>query len=268
MVLFVAPTLLDVARESWSNDQGAHGPIVLATGIWLLVRELRSGSVRLQPGNALLSVLLLAPLLVVFCLARITGLLEVEAFAMYGALVAAAYSLWGRAVIKKLWFPIIYLMFIFPPPNTLFAEITQPIKIFISHFSVSVLRACGYQIVNSGVTIQIGEYQMLVAAACAGVNSLISLTALGLFYTYVRHSSNFIYMVFLIIFIIPIAIFANIVRILLLLLITYHFGEAAGQGFFHELAGLTMFATAFTLILAVDRLGASLVSNRAKRQAK
>ena len=107
---------------------------------------------------------------------------------------------------------------------------------------------------------------MLVAAACAGLNSLISLTALGLFYTYIRHRSSFVYMVFLSICILPISIIANLVRVLLLLLITYHFGEAVGQGFFHEFAGVSMFATALLCIFGLDWIAMSVLDLSTKRR--
>ena len=252
------PTLYNVARDSWSTEQGAHGPIVLLTGIWLLLRELNVNKPRIVPGSAILVVLLLAPTLIIYALARITGVVEIEGFAMYASLILATYGIWGGTLLKRIWFPLIYLLFVFPPPDTVFAMITQPIKIEISENAVAVLHQLGYPVAGSGVTIQIGQYQMLVAAACSGLNSLLSLTALGLFYSYVRHSSNFSFMTFLIMCIVPIAIFANFIRVLLLLLITYHFGEAAGQGFFHEMAGLSMFATALLSIFAVDWMGASL----------
>lgn len=252
------PTLYDVARDSWSTDQGAHGPIVLVTGIWLLVRELRSAPVPLAPGNGWLTAVLIVPGLLLFTAARISGIIEVEGFAMYACLILLTYCLWGSVVIKRAWFPLLYLLFIFPPPDTVFALLTQPLKILISQKAVAILYALNYPIAGSGVTIQIGQYQMLVAAACAGLNSLLSLTALGLFYTYIRHRSNFAYMVLLVCSILPIAIIANLVRVMLLLLITYHFGEAAGQGFFHEFAGLIMFATALLGIFLVDWLGSPL----------
>lgn len=252
------PTLYDVARNSWSTEQGAHGPIVLVTGIWLLQRELSVNKPRLAPGSAILTALLLVPTLIIYALARITGIVEIEGFAMYAALILVAYGLWGGALLARIWFPLIYMLFVFPPPDTVFAMITQPIKIEISENAVAVLHQLGYPVAGSGVTLQIGQYQMLVAAACSGLNSLLSLTALGLFYSYVRHSSNFAFMTFLIMCILPIAIFANFIRVLLLLLITYYFGEAAGQGFFHEMAGLSMFATALLSIFAIDWMGASL----------
>ena len=253
---FVFPTLYSVGRESWSTEQGAHGPIVLVTGIWLLVRDLSASKPFLERGSAILSALLLIPTLTIYTLTRITGIVEIEGFAMYASLILIAYSIWGGALLARIWFPLIYMLFVFPPPDTVFALITQPIKIGISQNVVALLHKLGYPVAGSGVTLQIGQYQMLVAAACAGLNSLLSLTALGWFYSYVRHSSNFSYMVFLVICILPIAIFANFVRVLLLMLITYYFGEAAGQGFFHEVAGLSMFATALVSIFVLDWLGA------------
>lgn len=252
------PTMYDVARISWSTEQGAHGPIVLVTGLWLLFRELRRAPLEVHPGSGLVTALLLVPCLIVYTLARIAGVIEIEGFAMYASLILIAYAFWGRTFFARIWFPLIYLLFVFPPPDTVFAMLTQPLKIMISQCAVSLLFWLGYPIAGSGVTIQIGQYEMLVAAACAGLNSLLSLTALGLFYTFIRHSSNFVYMVILVCCILPIAILANLVRVLLLLLITYYFGEAAGQGFFHEVAGLSMFATALIGIFLLDWLGTPL----------
>ncbi|WP_010160456.1 exosortase V [Sphingomonas sp. PAMC 26617] len=249
---FTVPTMLDVARESWGTEQGAHGPLVLATGIWLIVRERERITAVARPGSALLSFLLLVPLAIVFAVARITSIIEIESIAMYLSLIVVFYALCGGAAVRTIWFPLVYLLFVFPPPDSLFAALTQPLKIAISEWSVDILYLLGYPVAGSGVTIQIGQYEMLVAAACAGLNSLISLTALGLFYTYLRHSSNWRFMLLLVCCIVPIAILANLVRVLMLLLITYHFGEAAGQGFFHELAGMTMFITALLGIFLID----------------
>ena len=254
----VAPVMVNVARDSWGTEQGAHGPLVLAIGIWLLSREWASARQLARPGSAVLAAVLFAILIPLYVLARVTGTVEVEGASMYAMLLTAGLALWGRAALARVWFPLLFLLFVFPPPDTLFALLTQPLKIAVSGWAVSLLHLLGYPVAGSGVTIQIGQYEMLVAAACAGMNSLISLTALGLFYSYIRHSSNWRYMVFLVLCIVPAAVLANLVRVLLLLLITYHFGEAAGQGFFHELAGLTMFLIALAGIFVVDSLAAPL----------
>lgn len=250
--MFALPTMIDVARLSWSTEQGGHGPIVLAVTIWLIARngpELRAVARR---GSSIVTLALLIPLLLVYVTARVTSVIEIEGFSMYAVLLVVAYGLYGGAALRRISFPLFLLLFVFPPPDTLFAMITQPLKIAISQWAVSILRFLDYPIANSGVTIQIGQYQVLVAAACSGVNSLISLTALGLFYSYIRHRTDWIYMAILIAFIIPIAVVVNLMRVLLLLLITYNLGEAAGQGFFHDLAGITMFILALSAIILLD----------------
>jgi len=257
-VALALPTMLQVARDSWSTEQGGHGPLVLATGLWALWRELRAMKAEPRPGKLVPSLVGLAISLAIFILARITGILEIEAFAMYGALVTAAYLLVGPGVIRSIWFPLVYLAFTLPPPDSVVAAVTQPIKIAISSWAVSVLHALGYPIASSGVTIQIGQYQLLVAAACAGLNSIVTLTALCLFYVYLRHRSNAIAFVVISLAAIPVAIVSNFVRVLVLVLVTYHLGDAAAQGFVHDFAGLLMFAIALLTIFGVDKLAAPL----------
>src|SRR3546814_11608498 len=89
----------------------------------------------------------------------------------------------------------------------------------------------GYPIVRSGVSIYISQYQLLVEDACSGLQSLFSLLALGLFYVYLMHKSEWRYALLLALFIIPAAVFANFIRVVVIILITYYFGDEAGQGF-------------------------------------
>ena len=262
LAVLVLPTMFQVARDSWSTEQGGHGPLVLATGLWAVWRELKGTNVVRRPGNLVLGLLMLGVSLGVFVIARITGILEIEAFAMYGALISGVYVVQGPAVIRLIWFPLVYLAFTLPPPDTVVAAVTQPIKIAISSWAVTLLQAIGYPIASSGVTIQIGQYQLLVAAACAGLNSIVTLTALCLFYVYLRHRSNPVAFLVIALAAIPIAVVANFVRVLVLILMTYHLGDAVAQGFMHDFAGLLMFSVALFTIFAVDKAAAPLFSSR------
>jgi exosortase/archaeosortase family protein len=64
---------------------------------------------------------------------------------------------------------------------------------------------------------------------------------------------------------IPVALFANAVRVVGLLLITYYAGDAAGQGILHEAAGLFIFVVALTTLISIDRLLAPLLLRRERR---
>ncbi|WP_205481679.1 exosortase V [Sphingomonas arenae] len=260
--ILIVPTLIGVARFSWTTEQGGHGPIVLATGIWLLLREIKDAKVERAMPSPWLPAIGIAFFLSVFLIARITGILEIEAMAMYGALLLGIYLLVGGAFMRAIWFPLVYLALVLPPPDTVVAAVTQPIKIAISEWAVALLHGLGYPIASSGVNIYIAQFELLVAAACAGLNSIISLGAICLFYVYLRHRNNFVAFLLVSLAVIPVAIFSNFVRVIVLILITYYLGEAAAQGFLHDFAGLLMFSVALVTIFALDSLYGRIAARR------
>ncbi len=265
--LLILPTMYEVATKTWTGEQGGHGPLVLATGLWAVWRELKGKNIEQRPGNAALGIPLLAVTLGLFVIARITGILEIEAFLMYSAVISGAYLLFGGKVIRAIWFPLVYLAFALPPPDTVVAFVTQPIKIAISTWAVSLLQLLGYPIASSGVTIQIAQYQLLVAAACAGLNSIVTLTALCLFYVYLRRRSDPVAFLVISIAAIPVAVIANFLRVIALVLITYYFGDAVAQGFVHDFAGLFMFSVALLTVFGIDQLASPIYAKRTQETA-
>ena len=259
------PTFVSIATVSWSTEQGAHGPIVLATGIWLIMLHREALARVWAPGSLPIALAALVPALLLYCFSRIVDILEVEGFAMYFALVAVFYAYAGAKALRVLWFPLFYMLFLFPPPESIIWAVTQPLKLGISAAAVDLLSAVGYPVARAGVTIQVDQYQLFVAAACAGLNSLISLSAIGLFYVYIRHNANWRYAALLMLAIVPVAVLANFVRVLILVLVTYHFGDAAAQGFLHNFAGVTMFGVAVLGIFGVDALAAPLRDRLARK---
>lgn len=254
--------MIDVARFNWSTEQGGHGPIVLATGAWLLYREYREARSKQQPGNLLLGLIAFGTFLPIYIIAGITGILEIQVFAMYGALITAAYLLLGGPLIRAMWFPLFYLAFALPPPDTVVAVITQPVKIAISDWAVSLLYAFGFPVGSSGVVIQIAQYELLVAAACSGLNSLITLSAICLFYAYLRNRNDPKAFLLMSLAVVPVAVFSNFVRVIILILITYYISETAAQGFLHDFAGMVTFAAALAGMFAIEGLYSRIKSHR------
>lgn len=257
-IALALPVMIYVAKESWSTEQGAHGPIVLVTGLWLLPRLWPQARPAFQRPPIVRVAALLALFLPLAVFARIVQIVEIEGFATYGVLLVALYSAIGGAGMRKLWFPLLYLAFMFPPPDTMLAALTMPLKSLVSKAAVGLLSALGYPIGGAGVTIVIAQYELLVAAACSGLNSIISLSALSLFYIYVRHQADWRYALVLTALIVPVALLANFVRVLILILLTYYAGDAAAQGFLHDFAGILMFTVALLSIMAIDALALPL----------
>lgn len=254
VLALVAPTLVSLATQVWSTEAGIHGPIVLATGTWLIWRRWGDIEAAAVPGSPLVAAAGLATSLAVYVFSRAFDFISVEAAALLATLVVIAYSFVGARVIQMLWFPIFYLTFMVPMPGWVIDQITAPLKEFVSYSAETILSSAGYSVVRQGVVLFVDQYQLLVKDACAGLNSLFSLTSISLFYIYLRHNASWRYALFLVLWIIPIAIFANIVRVLALVLITHYWGEAAAQGFLHTSAGMLMFIVALVGILALDNL--------------
>jgi exosortase/archaeosortase family protein len=105
---------------------------------------------------------------------------------------------------------------------------------------------------RSGVAIEVAQYRMLVEEACSGMNSILGLIAVTLFYIYILHRATWRYALVLGLLILPIAIFVNFIRVMVLILVTYHFGDAIAQGVFHNTAGMVLFALALLITFMVD----------------
>lgn len=263
----LVPTLIRLAQENWSTEAGMHGPIVFATGLWLIARERNAITALARPGSPTLFLLAAVPAFALYVFGHAFGFLSLEVTALLGLTGAITYLYLGAAVLRHLWFPILYLCFLIPPPGWFLDWVTAPLKTGISVAAVELLQPLGYPIVRGGVMLYVAQYQLLVKDACAGLNSIVSLTAIGLFYIYLLHRASWRYSLYLLCWILPMAVLANFVRVVMLVLITYHFGDAMAQGFLHSTAGLLMFVTALAGIFAVDGLS-SPIRKRLARRAK
>lgn len=260
------PTFQGIAKVSWATEQGTHGPIVLALGLWLMVRNWPAMVAAAVPGRPWVGAALLVPALLLYVMARVVGSIVIESAALYFVLLAMLYLFVGWRAMRGSWFAIAYLLLLLPPPGSFVAEATQPLRLQISELAVRILSQLGYPVARSGLNIVVGQYQLEVKAACGGLNSMISLTAIGLFYAHLRQHTRLAYNIFLFAGILVMAILANLVRVMLLILITHYFGDAAAQGFLHQFAGLTMFAVAMGGVLLLDE-AASRIWHEPKRRA-
>jgi len=248
------PSLYSMTRGPWSVESGVHGPIVLATGLWLIWGRLDEIRTYMKPGAPWITVLAMVIAVPAYAFARAFDFISVEIGAMLLALLAVAHAYFGLEVLKRMWFPIFYLGFLIPVPGWVLDVVTQPLKLFVSEVVTGGLAQLGYPMGRQGVTIFVSTYQLLVEDACAGLNSLVSLSAIGLFYVYMLRGSNWRYSMLLLALVLPVAIGANIVRVAALVLITYYLGNAAAQGYLHNFAGMVTFVSALLLIFLVDKI--------------
>jgi exosortase B len=253
MLVMYVPTFYELANGLWSTEGYAHGPIILLLSLWLMGKQWPAmSSVSLTKAGSIIGWLLAIFGLLFYILGRSQGMQMLEIGSFILMLASIVLIVWGPSALKAQWFPFFFMLFMVPLPSAVVGALTLPMKMAVSYVTENVLFFVGYPIARTGVILQIGQYQLLVADACAGLQTLLTLEALGLFYlNIVKHTSAF-RNIGLAILIIPISFTANVIRVITLTLITYHFGDAAGQGFLHGFAGMVLFVTALLLIIGVD----------------
>ena len=263
-----APTYWDLAHTIWATDEQGHGPIILGLSFWLIWRrreQLAALPGRGAPFAAWLTLVLAA---LIYTFGRSQAIIIFEVGSQIMMLAALLLLFRGWAALRLCWFALFFLIFMIPLPGPLVAAVTGPLKAAVSAVAENVLYLAGFPIGRSGVVLSIGPYQLLVADACAGLNSMFSLEALGLMYMNLMQYKSMPRNVLLAILIIPISFCANVVRVMILVLVTFYFGDEAGQGFVHGFAGMVLFMVALVLMLAVDKLLGLIIREPAAVAAK
>jgi len=252
LALLLVPTYVRLAGSLWTQDEHAHGPIILAVSLWLAWQQRdRMAAAAGRPSWALAAPLLACGL-AAYVVGRSQEVLVLEVGSHLLILAGAAAALGGRAMLRATAVPILFLAFMVPLPGIIVDALTAPLKQLASAIAEQLLYSLGYPIARTGVVLSIGRYQLLVADACSGLHSMYSLLALSLLYVYLmRHPSRWRNAI-LLAAALPIALAANVVRVIVLVLVTYHFGDEAGQGFVHGFAGMALFLIALALLMLLD----------------
>jgi exosortase B len=245
------PVFYDFARGHWQSEEHGHGPIILAVVVWLLWRG-RAVLVRPseRPARGTGIGLLLAGLLL-YVAGRAIDVTIFEAGALLPILAGTLLAMRGWPALRHLWFAVLFIAFLVPLPGIFVDAVTGPLKTEISELVEQLLYVAGYPVGRSGVALTVGQYQLLVADACSGLNSMFSLIALGALYLYLARRKG-LHNAVMLAAVLPIAFVANLVRVLALVLVTYHLGDAAGRGFLHGAAGIVLLLAALGLFAALD----------------
>ncbi|HWH84365.1 MAG TPA: exosortase B [Burkholderiaceae bacterium] len=248
------PLYLWAAQGIWQTEDQGHGAIILVVMVWLfwtLRHPIDAAPLRPAP---VLGALVFGFGLLVFLVGRVFDI-SILGFVSQPFVVAGALLLLrGPAALRVAWFPVLYFIFMVPLPGMLVDAITGSLKGMIANIVESLLYLIGYPIARSGVILSIGPYQLQVADACSGLHSMFSLSALGTLFMYIMARTSKLHNAIMLAAILPIAFAANIVRVIVLVLVTFYLGDEAGQGFLHGAAGMVLMLVALLFFFVLDAL--------------
>lgn len=254
LLALYGPTYNELAHTVWATEELNYGPLILAVSLWLFHRE-RHALAALQAQPALRSgYTLLAFGLLLYAAGVSQSIMMFEVGSQIAVLAAVLLIFKGWSAVRLLWVPLLLLAFLIPLPDLVVALLTGPMKVAVSAVATHLLHAANFPVARSGVIMTVGQYQLLVADACAGLTSIVTLEAVGIVYMKLVGHTSVLRNALLALLLVPVAFMSNVVRVIILVLVTYYLGDAAGQGFIHSLAGLVLIGVATVLMIMVDTL--------------
>ena len=256
------PVYYSAAAGIWQSEEQGHGAIVLAVMCWLFWTSRHEIDQSPTKPLRVIGWLVLCFGLLVYFVGRVFSIAIFELGSQPLVAAGVLLLLRGASAIRVAWFPLLYFVFMIPLPGILVDAITGSLKGLIANIVESLLYATGYPIARSGVILSIGPYQLQVADACSGLHSMFSLSALGTLFMYLMGRKSWLHMGIMLTSILPIAFAANIVRVTTLVLVTYYFGDEAGQGFLHGAAGMVLMLVALLLFFSLDAALDKLIPKR------
>jgi len=259
-LLLVVPLLIGVyfrivpdMVQQWAQDENySHGFLVpLIAGYFFYSRWSELKQRLVEPDWVGLALIILG------LLQLLVGWLAVEYFTMRSSLIVLLAGmtlyLFGKELLKGMALPLGYLIFMVPIPYIIYDMLAFPLKLFVTRISVAFLKMVGVVVMAEGNIIIFPATTLEVADACSGIRSLTSLLALAVAYAFFIRTGNGRRLI-IIVSAIPIAIATNALRVIVTGILAQWWGAQAAEGFFHEFAGMAVFALAMVLLVAVGAL--------------
>jgi exosortase len=241
-----------LVAQWWDQPEYSHAfliPIVSGYLIWAKQDVLRATAV--VPGYWGLGLMTFA--LVVYITGKIGADLFLQRLSLVLMIAGSVLYVAGAAVLRVLQFPLAFLVLMIPLPGIIFNSIAFPLQLLAAQTASVALEAGGVPVFREGNVMHLAAASLDVAEACSGIRSLLSLTALGVLYSYLAYSS-WTPRVLLMLAVVPIAIAANVFRVFVTGLLAHYVSVDTALGVFHTAGSWSVFLLAAVLLLGVSRL--------------
>jgi exosortase len=239
--------------SQWFHDPNfSHGffvPLFSAFVLWRKRVEL--GRIPHQPSWLGLPVL-------TFGLAALIGgqlgaELFLSRFSLLLVLAGLTLHFFGWNLFKTVLFAWAVLILMIPLPAIIFNQITFPLQLLASRVASTALPLFGVPVLREGNIIHLPSLALEVADACSGIRSLISLVTLAVIYGYLTEKRPWMRGL-LVLASVPIAIFANSLRIIGTGLLVQYWDPEKAEGYFHASWGWIIFGISLLMLYGLQYL--------------
>ncbi len=240
-------------RYTGADSYYSHGFLVPFISLYFIYQQKDQLNQTEQKANiAGLFVILFALLL--HLVGTILYIFSISGFSLLFLIIGLSLYLFGTRISALIWFPLLFLVFMFPLPSAIISLVSFPLKIFAAKAGVWIVSLLGIPVHGEGFNISIPAGTLLVGNPCSGLRSLIAFMALGSVFAYLTPVGT-AKKWFLFFITIPVALLSNVVRIPILILVSHYWGleAAAPDTFTHTGSGMLVFIIGFILLLAIAK---------------
>jgi exosortase len=250
--VFIAPAI-GHAIDLWSTtEEFSYGFLIVPISVALVVfRRDRLRDFRLEGADA--GLLVSVGAIITFVIAERADIHAIAGLAISPLLFGIALQLFGWRAAREVAFPIAFLAFGFGPYRGLLDSLGFALQVITAHGVATLSTTLRLPVVLDGLVLQLPGFAFVVAEACSGMSSLLSLLALSSLWIYLA-SASLPARAAVIVSVLPIVIVANIVRITLVLIVALRFGPDAATGFFHGASSAVLFGVAIVGLLTFSRV--------------
>lgn len=233
---------------AWTTDENySHGFLVPLIAAYFGDRAARCGPVPLRGGGAVGGTMLGVAMLI----RLVTIPLPIPFLGQIGFLcgLAGIFGLiFGAAALRRFWFAFAFLAFMVPLPVAVYSHLASPLQLLASQVAAAVMNATGVPVLREGNHLTLpGGIQLFVAESCSGMRQLTGFLALTTAVAYLSRRPTW-YRAVIIVSGVPIALVANIARVLLTGYIMHFFKPEYALGTFHTIEGLLMMGFGLLLL--------------------
>lgn len=267
MVVFLAPALISLVQGAWQTESGSLAPIVLALGGWTLWHSVLNNREATRPGSLLPWAIAMIVAGAIGSVASAIQMSALSGFAAWLGGVATFYALYGSECTKRCAFPLLFLALVIPAPYALTMRLNADLRSWLADWAIAASHAMGFNVAGEHGAIIVEQYVLAVENACAGANSTLSLVAIGLLYAYWVMRAGWTKMAVIMLAAVPIALVANVARVVFLIVLVAGFGSSILDSAIHPVSGVVSFSIALALLTGLSRIVDAIRPREAPHQA-
>jgi exosortase len=254
VLVLTVPGLLTLSRIWDRTEYLAHGYMIPPVAAFLFYRERKAILNAFHTGHPpTLGPILLFAAVSFEALALIGDVLVAAGIGIPLMLAATAYAIGGKDLLRLTRLPIGFLVLMVPPPGFLITRLLFDLKLLVTGISVGLLQATGFPVAAEGNQILIPHHTLFVANACSGLTSIVTLMPLAVVLAYFLSHGTWRRIV-IIASIFPLAIGANVLRVLITVFLVSSRGIDFAQGLLHESFGITAFIFGTVCLVGIARI--------------